>query len=93
MAHLPTILPASQARSNFYDLIDEASKGLRKFFVTKRGRAGVVIMSQREFEGWEETNEILADKELVREIRQAEKEIEAGKGVPWEKVKKELGWK
>jgi|GEM_PF-3543879 hypothetical protein len=40
---------------------------------------------------WKETNEILADKKLMRAIKQAEKDIKEGKMHDWDDVKKELG--
>ena len=39
---------------------------------------------------WKETDDILADPNLVKEIKLAENEMEKGKGIPWEKVKKAL---
>lgn len=39
----------------------------------------------------EETQEILKNKKLMRDIRQGEKEIKEGKGIDWEDAKKELG--
>jgi hypothetical protein len=38
----------------------------------------------------DETSEILSDPNLVREIKLAEKEMKKGKGIPWEKVNKDL---
>ena len=34
---------------------------------------------------------ILADPKLMSDIKQGEKEIKEGKGIPWEKVKEDLG--
>ena len=48
-------------------------------------------MSVEELESWEETNEILADKKLMRDLKQSEKDIKAGRVYNWEDVKKELG--
>lgn len=52
MSHLPTIIPASQARSNFYDLIDEVSKTPRRFIITKRGLAIAIVLGYKEYELW-----------------------------------------
>ncbi len=41
-------------------------------------------------ESWEETTEIMSDKKLMKELKQAEKEYGAGDIIPWKKVKKEL---
>lgn len=84
-------LPVTEARQNFTTLVDRASKMLDEYIVTVNGKPAAVIMSAREYEGRLETNEILADKELMRAIKQSEKEIKDGKIYDWEDVKKELG--
>jgi len=38
-----------------------------------------------------ETIEILSDPETMREIAKGLEEFERGKGIPWEKIKKDLG--
>lgn len=86
-------LPITEARQKLPTLIDRASRMLDEYVVTVNGKPAAVIMSAREYEGWRETNEILADKKLMRAIRQGEKEIAEGKGRDWEEVKKELEFK
>lgn len=85
-------LPITEARANLTDLVDRASKRLDEFVITVNGKPAAVLMSADEYEGWKETNEILADPGLMKAIRQGEKEIAEGKGISWEEVKKELGW-
>lgn len=92
MGHLATVIPASEARINFYDIIDEVSKTYKRFVITKRGRVKAVIMNFDEFDSLEETNEILADKKLVKEIEKAEKDIAEDRYVTLEELKKELKW-
>lgn len=60
----------------------------RQKFPTLVDRASKML---DEYESWRETEEIMADKALMKAIRQGEKEIEEGKGIPWEQVKKDLG--
>jgi hypothetical protein len=43
------------------------------------------------YESIAETLEIMGDDELMTALRQGIKEIQAGKGVSWEKAKRELG--
>ncbi len=88
-----TTISATNARANFYDLIDQVSKSGKRVGITNKGETKVVLMSIDELESWEETNEILADKKLMKDLRQSEKEIAEGKWYDWEDVKKELGWK
>ncbi len=87
-----TTISATNARANLYDLIDQVALSGKRIGITKKGETKVVLMSLEELESWEETNEILSDKKLMMDIRQAEKELAEGKGQDWEDVKKELGW-
>ena len=83
-------ISASKARSNFYTLIEEVTNKLRRFTVTRRGEAQVVIMHPDEVASWEETMEILSDKILVGEILKSEAERRSGKAVSEAKLLKEL---
>lgn len=83
-------LPITKARENLTTLVDKASKLLDEYIITVNGTPQAVLMSASEYESWKETTEILADPGLMKAIRQGEKEIEQGKGIPWEEVKKEL---
>jgi len=89
MKTLSSTISASQARNNFYEILDEVSGKLKKFVITRRGSAQAVVMNPEEVESWEETMEIMANKNLVRDIRKAEKEIAAGKTTRYENLLKE----
>jgi len=89
MAQLNSILPASDARTNFYQILAEASDELRQFTVKLRGKNNVVIMSEEEVEGWKETLDILSNKNLAISLRKA---MKSKKTYPLKKVYKELGW-
>lgn len=84
-------LPITEARNNLPKLVDKAQKQLAEYVITVNGKPAAVLMSAQEYESWKETEEILADPSLMKAIRQGEKEIEEGKGIAWEDVKKELG--
>lgn len=86
-------MPANVARINFYKILEEAGEDHRQFTIVPRSKPPVIMMSVAEFEGWQETLEIMSDKKLVASLKRAEKELRAGKGIPWEKAKKMLGWK
>ena len=90
MAHLPTIIPASQARSNFYDILDEVSKTFKRFVITRRGRAEAVVMSAEEVESWEETMEIMSNKKLMRDIKQGLEDYRKGKFFTLDEIEKRL---
>ena len=83
-------LPVTEARKKLTDLVDKAATQLDEYVITVKGRPKAVLMSSEEFESWKETNEILADSELVKAIRKGGKELAEGKGVPWAEAKREL---
>jgi len=86
-----TIVSASKARSNFYTILKQVANKLKRFTVTKRGEAQVVIMHPDEVASWEETMEILADKKLTSKILKSEVERKTGKSISEEELLKELG--
>lgn len=86
-----TTVSATQARANLYDLIDEVAKSGKRVGITKKGETKAILISAEEYESWQETNEILADKSLMRAIREGEKDSKVGRVHDWEDVKKELG--
>lgn len=83
-------LPITKAREDLATLVNNAHKKLDEYIITVNGSPAAVLMSAEEFDSWKETNEILADKELMKAIKQGEKEIAEGKVYDWEDVKKEL---
>lgn len=83
------IISATEARKNFYKLVRAAGKPGARYTIMLEDEEPVVLMSQAEWEGWMETMEIMSDPQLVKDIEQAKKEKDA---IPWEDVKKELGW-
>lgn len=81
----------SEARKNLYDLVDAVDNQLRSFLIIHNGQPAAVLMPIDEVESWQETLEIMSNKKLVRDIKQSEKEIKAGKTIPLEKAEKMLG--
>ena len=80
-------MTANVARVNFYKILEEAGEDRRQFTIVPRSKPPVIMMSVAEFEGWQETLEIMSDKKLVANLKQAKKDLKAGKGIPWEKVR------
>ncbi|MBI2314703.1 type II toxin-antitoxin system Phd/YefM family antitoxin [Candidatus Daviesbacteria bacterium] len=84
-------LPITEARANLTALVDRANKRLDEYVITVNGKPAAVLMSAQEYDSWRETNAILADKKLVKAIKQGGKDIKKGRLYDWEEVKKELG--
>lgn len=89
MAQLDSILPASIARANFYQILDEAGDKLRQFTIKLRGKSDVVVMSADEVDGWKETLEIMSDKKLVASVNRG---LKSKKVYTQEQVNKILKW-
>jgi len=85
-------LPITKAREDLTKIVENARKKLDEYVITVNGSPAAVIISAEEYESWKETNEIMSDPKLVKAIKQGEKEIKEGKGIPWEEVKKDLGF-
>ena len=61
-----------------------------RYVITKKGKPEVVMMSIEDYESILETLEIQSDKQLMKRIRKAEKDLKAGKGVSLEEIHKKL---
>lgn len=91
MSQIPSTLTVSDARTNLYDMMEEVRKYLRRFIITHRGKPQAILLPVEDLESWEETLDILSNKKLMRDLRQAEKERRAGKVYPLGEVLEELG--
>jgi antitoxin YefM len=59
--------------------------------ITRHGKPVLAVLSWDLYESVVETMEIMSDPELMAAFRQGVKEMEEGKAIPWEQVKKDLG--
>ena len=83
-------LPITKAREDLTRLVENANRRLDEYVITVNGIPAAVLISAAEYESWKETNDIMSDSKLLTAIRQGEKEIQEGKGLAWEDVKKKL---
>jgi len=89
MATLNPTIPASQARSNFYQILDEVEEKWRQFNITLRGKTKAVIMSMDEFNSWQETLNVMSDKKFVKSIK---KGLSSKKTYSQKKANSIIGW-
>lgn len=87
---MTTTLPATKARKQFFKLIKAADQPGTTITITVEGEPKVVMMSVEEFEGWQETLEILSDRKLTKNIKEALTDLKKGKVYSLEEVKKKL---
>jgi prevent-host-death family protein len=86
-----TELSISQARAQLTQLADRLPREGEAVEVTNRGKPVLAVLSWELYEAMEETIEILSDEELMKNLRQGIKEMEQGKLIPYDQVRKKLG--
>ena len=79
-------ITATDAKKRLLELIRESDESFERYMITRNGEPKAVLMSVDDYEGWIETLEIMSSKEALAEIKKARRELDAGKGVPFEKV-------
>ena len=85
------VLPLTEARNKFAELIDEASKIFTRFTITRNGKPEAVLMSKEEYDALIDTIEVLSNPDTMASIRRGEKDMKAGRVKPLEDVLKDLG--
>ena len=83
-------LPITKARNELPNLVDRANKRFDEYVITVNGVPKAVLMSTDQYDSWRETEEILADPRAMKEIKKAEKDVEAGRYITLDQLKKEL---
>lgn len=84
-------ITATEAKKRFLELVREADESLERYCISRNGEPKAVLLSIADYEGWIETLEILSSKDALPEIRKARRELEGGKGIPFEKILERLG--
>ena len=79
-------ITATDAKKRLLELIRDADESFERYCITRNGEPKAVLMSVDDYEGWLETIEIMGSKAAVDEIRKARRELDAGKGVPFDEI-------
>jgi prevent-host-death family protein len=83
-------LTITEARNRFMKLPDETPSN-QIIAVTRRNKEVMAVMSWELYEGLLETIEILADPELMKNVKRGIKEIKSGKTYTIEESRERLG--
>jgi PHD/YefM family antitoxin component YafN of YafNO toxin-antitoxin module len=83
-------LPIIEARKKLTQLPEHLERHPGTLTVTRRGKPVLAVMHWDLYETIMETMEILGDAELMAQLKQSVKDIEAGRGIPWEQAKRRL---
>ena len=82
----------TQLLPRFPKILGKIAKYFDRCVVTRHGKPEAVILAEDDYESLMETLEILSDQKLVKELKMATDEFKKGKGIPWEKAKRKLGY-
>lgn len=82
-------ITATAARKQFFKFLNLDEKPGQHIAVTHEGIPKLILMSFDEYESWMETMEIMSDSQLVKDIREAQKEP-LEDAIPWQEVQKKL---
>lgn len=81
------ILPISDVKARLPELVTGVQEREDQVIVTRNGKPAAMLVSYAEYESLKETLDVLSDPELMRQIRQSEADIAAGKkGLSFEEV-------
>ena len=80
-----------QLRPRLPKVISEIDSKMDRFIITKRGKPVALMMSIDDYESLIETLDILADRKLIKRIKEAEIEVRKGNLQPLEVVEREMG--
>jgi len=73
----------SHARQNLAGLLDKVSRDRAPVLVTRQGAENVVVISQAEWEGMQETLHLLSTPANADHLRRAIAQLDAGQVVEW----------
>jgi antitoxin YefM len=69
------VRPLSEFRANAASLVQQVRETKRPLIITQHGRSAAILLDVNEYE------KLLAKAELLQDIREAERQLEAGEGV------------
>ena len=86
-----TTLSVSEARKQIFKILQEVEEYGRRYILTEKGRPKAVLLSAEEFESWLETLEVAKDfPGLIKDIRDTERDIKAGKHKNYKRLEQVL---
>ena len=83
-------LSMSEARRRLPALADTLSETSQVCKVTHGGKPVLAILSWEDYDGLRETLDILSDLRLAASLHRSARDIQRGKTMPWEEVKRRL---
>ncbi|HEX5087126.1 MAG TPA: type II toxin-antitoxin system Phd/YefM family antitoxin [Nocardioides sp.] len=82
--------PLAEVRQDLSKIVEAAVTSHERFDITRNGKRAAVLLSAEDYDSLLETLDVLADADLVRDVRAGLQEAEAGELASQEEVVAEL---
>lgn len=86
MQTIETFVPITQAKAKFLEMVRQLHDTNDIVAITKNGVPEAVMLSMNKFEGFLETIDILADPEMMRQLRGSAKDAKEGRLIDLEEA-------
>lgn len=86
MQTIESFVPITKAKAKLLDMVRQLHDTDDTIAITKNGVPEAVLLSMKKFEGLLETIDILADPEMMRQLRGSAKDVKAGRLIDVEKA-------
>lgn len=70
---IPKPISPTELRQKLYSVVREVARGANQYLITPSDEEGVVMLSREDY------NAIIAERDLLRDLRKAEADIAAGR--------------
>ena len=85
-------LTLPQAQSRLRDLpVDLSREPDQSVRITEDGKEVMVVLSSERYQSLQETAEVRSDAALIDAIQRGVRDLQDGRGIDWEEIKRELG--
>ncbi|MEX1139697.1 MAG: type II toxin-antitoxin system Phd/YefM family antitoxin [Bacteroidota bacterium] len=90
-----TLVPVTEAKQRFTELVKRAQESFDRYVVTKNGKEAAIVMSVDEYEGLLETIDVLSNKKELKALAEGAGQSRKGQTVSLESYRsqKESGGK
>ncbi|NIA04850.1 MAG: type II toxin-antitoxin system prevent-host-death family antitoxin [Proteobacteria bacterium] len=86
MQTIETFIPITQAKAKLLDMVRQLRDTDETIAITKNGVPEAVMLSMRKFEGFLETIDVLADPEMLKQLKGSAKDVKAGRLIDIDKA-------
>jgi prevent-host-death family protein len=73
-----TTLPLTEARNRLSELLDDVERTHERVTITRHGKESAVLISTDDLEALEETLDVLASPEAMRQLAESRADVDAG---------------